>query len=100
MRNEHNRSVPRTRRTSSAPRRDDFADWRRLTRPVILDVLDRTRDLCWSRELIDPLLEALHVSDEFDDLGNDPGHHTLDCAAPLGPVKPLRFASTPSGLRA
>ena len=29
---------------------------------------------------------------------NRPGHHVLDCAAPLGPVKPLRFAPTPSGL--
>jgi hypothetical protein len=26
------------------------------------------------------------------------GHHVLDCAAPLGPVKPLRFAPTPPGL--
>ncbi len=29
---------------------------------------------------------------------NHPGHHVLDSAAPLGPVKPLRFAPTPSGL--
>jgi hypothetical protein len=29
---------------------------------------------------------------------NRPGHHPFDCAAPLGPVKPLRFAPTPSGL--
>jgi hypothetical protein len=69
MRNEHNGSLPRTRRTSSTARRDDLADWRRLTRPVILDdFLDRTRDLRWSRELIDLLLDELHVSDEFDDL--------------------------------
>lgn len=69
MRNEHSRSLPRTRRTSSAARRDDLADWRRLTRPVILDdFLNRTRDLPWSRELIDLLLDELHVSDEFDDL--------------------------------
>jgi hypothetical protein len=69
MRNEHSQSHPRTRRTSSAARRNDLADWRRLTRPVILDdFLDRTRDLRWSRELIDLLLDELHVSDEFDDL--------------------------------
>jgi hypothetical protein len=69
MRNEHSQSHPRTRRTSSAARRDDLAAWRRLTRPVILDdFLDRTRDLRWSRELIDLLLDELHVSDEFDDL--------------------------------
>jgi hypothetical protein len=69
MRNEHSQSNPRTRRTSSAARRDDLVDWRRLTRPVILDdFLDRTRDLRWSRELIDLLLDELHVSDEFDDL--------------------------------
>ena len=69
MRNEQNRSLPRTRRTASTARRDDLADWRRLTRPVILDdFLDRTRDLRWSRELIDLLLDELHVSDEFDDL--------------------------------
>ena len=50
-------------------RRDDLADWRCLTRPVILEnFLDRTRDLRWSRELIDLLLDELHVSDEFDDL--------------------------------
>ena len=46
-----------------------MADWRYLTRPVILDdFLDRTRDLRWSRELIDLLLDELHVGDEFDDL--------------------------------
>ena len=68
MRNEHSQS-PRMSRTSSTTRRNDLADWRRLTRPVILDdFLDRTRDLCWSRELIDLLLDELHVSDEFDDL--------------------------------
>ena len=69
MRNEHSRSHPRTRRTSSTARRADLAAWRRLTRPVILDdFLDRTRNLCWSRELIDLLLDELHVGDEFDDL--------------------------------
>src|SRR5690242_6629067 len=69
MRNEHSQSLPRTRRTSSTIRRNDLADWRRLTRPVILDdFLDRTRDLDWSRELIDLVLDELHVSDEFDDL--------------------------------
>ena len=69
MANEHSRSHRRTRRTSSTTRRDDLADWRRLTRPVILDdFLDRTRDLRWSRELIDLLLDELHVGDEFDDL--------------------------------
>jgi hypothetical protein len=69
MRNEYSQSQTRTRRTSSAARRHDLADWRRLTRPVILDdFLDRTRDLRWSRELIDLLLDELHVSDEFDDL--------------------------------
>jgi hypothetical protein len=69
MRNEHSRSHPRTRRTSSTAKRADLAAWRRLTRPVILDdFLDRTRNLRWSRELIDLLLDELHVSDEFDDL--------------------------------
>jgi hypothetical protein len=29
---------------------------------------------------------------------NTSSHHVLDCAAPLGPVKPLRFAPTPPGL--
>jgi hypothetical protein len=68
MRYEHSQS-PRTPRMSSKTRRNDLADWRHLTRPVILDdFLDRTRDLCWSRELIDLLLDELHVSDEFDDL--------------------------------
>jgi hypothetical protein len=69
MRYENSQPQPRTRRTPSAARRDDLADWRRLTRPVILDdFLDRTRGLRWSRELIDLLLDELHVSDEFDDL--------------------------------
>jgi hypothetical protein len=69
MRNEYSRSQPRKRRTSSTARRDDLADWRCLTRPLILEnFLDRTRDLCWSRELIDLLLDELHVNDEFDDL--------------------------------
>jgi hypothetical protein len=69
MPNEHSRSLPRTRRTSSTAQRADLADWRHLTRPFILDdFLDRTRDLRWSRELIDLLLDELHVSDEFDDL--------------------------------
>ena len=70
MRNDdYGRSHLRTRRKSSTSRPDDLADWRGLTRPVILETfLDRTRDLCWSRELIDLLLDELHVSDEFDDL--------------------------------
>jgi hypothetical protein len=68
MANEYSPSR-RTRRTSSKTTRDDLADWRRLTRPVILEhFLERTRDLPWSRELIDLLLDELHVSDEFDDL--------------------------------
>ena len=68
MRNDHSQS-PGKSRTSSTTRRNDLADWRRLTRPVILDdFLDHTRDLRWSRELIDLLLDELHVSDEFDDL--------------------------------
>jgi hypothetical protein len=69
MRNEQSQSHTGTRRPTSAARRNDLADWRRLTRPVILDdFLDRTRNLGWSRELIDLLLDELHVSDEFDDL--------------------------------
>ena len=69
MANEHSGSRRRTRRASAATRRDDLADWRRLTRPVIVEnFLNHTRDLRWSRELIDLLLEELHVSDEFDDL--------------------------------
>ena len=69
MANEHSRSLPRTSLRASTTRRDDLADWRRLTRPLILnEFLNRTRDLCWSRELIDLLLDELHVSDEFDDL--------------------------------
>jgi hypothetical protein len=69
MRNEHDRRSPRTRRRPSRATDRDLADWRRLTRPLILDdFVDRTRDLAWSRELIDLLLDELHVSDEFDDL--------------------------------
>lgn len=69
MRNQDSRVLSRTRQKPSTARRKDLEDWRRLTRPVILDdFLDRTRDLCWSRELIDLLLDELHVSDEFDDL--------------------------------
>jgi hypothetical protein len=69
MRNEHGKTHTGTRRPASAAKRDDLADWRRLTRPVILDdFLDHTRNLGWSRELIDLLLDELHVSDEFDDL--------------------------------
>ena len=69
MANEHSRSRARTPRTSAATKRDDLADWRRLTRPVMLDdFLNQTRDLRWSRELIDLLLDELYVSDEFDDL--------------------------------
>jgi hypothetical protein len=69
MRNEHGKTHTGTRRPASAAKRDDLANWRRLTRPVILDdFLDHTRDLGWSRELIDLLLEELHVSDEFDEL--------------------------------
>ena len=69
MRSEHSDYLPRTRGTRSRGRHTDLADWRRLTRPLILDdFVNRTRDLSWSRELIDLLLEELHVSDEFDDL--------------------------------
>ena len=69
MRNEHSQCLPRTRGMRPRARPTDLADWRRLTRPLILDdFVDRTRDLSWSRELIDLLLEELHVSDEFDDL--------------------------------
>ena len=90
MASEYSRSRARTRRVSPATRPDDLADWRRQTRPVILesflkrtrdlrwsrelidllldDFLNHTRDLRWSRELIDLLLDELHVSDEFDDL--------------------------------
>ena len=68
MPNEYSRSRRRMRRASST-RRDDLADWRHLTRPVILqNFLHRTGDLRWSRELIDLLLDELHVGDEFDDL--------------------------------
>ena len=68
MAKEYSRSRGRMRRASSK-RRDDLADWRHLTRPVILEnFLNRTGDLRWSRELIDLLLDELHVSDEFDDL--------------------------------
>ena len=82
MRNDHSRSHLRTRRKSFAAKRDDLADWRYLTRPVILDdFLDRTRDLRWSRELIDLLLDELHVGDEFDDL--------------IGRVPPLAQVSYP-----
>ena len=68
MAKEYSRSRGRMRRASST-RRDDLADWRHLTRPVILEnFLNRTGDLRWSRELIDLLLDELHVGDEFDDL--------------------------------
>ena len=68
MAKEYSRSRGRMRRASST-RRDDLADWRHLTRPVILEnFLNRTHDLRWSRELIDLLLDELHVGDEFDDL--------------------------------
>ena len=54
---EYSRSRGRMRRASST-RRDDLADWRHLTRPVILEnFLNRTHDLRWSRELIDLLLD-------------------------------------------
>ena len=63
MANEHSRSRGRTRRASAATRRDDLADWRRLTRPVIVEnFLNRTRDLRWSRELIDLLQKESYVS--------------------------------------
>jgi hypothetical protein len=69
MRNEHSQCQLRTRWTRSRAKHTGLADWRRLTRPLILDhFVDRTRDLSWSRELIDLLLDELHVSDEFDDL--------------------------------
>ena len=69
MPNEHSQRRPRNGRMQSAARHRDLADWRRLTRPFILDdFVDRTRHLPWSRELIDLLLDELHVSDEFDDL--------------------------------
>lgn len=68
MAKEYSRSRGRRRRASST-RRDDLADWRHLTRPVILEnFLNCTGDLRWSRELIDLLLDELHVGDEFDDL--------------------------------
>jgi hypothetical protein len=68
MAKEYSRSRGRMRRASST-RRDDLADWRHLTRPVILEnFLNHTGDLRWSRELIDLLLDELHVGDEFDDL--------------------------------
>jgi hypothetical protein len=69
MLNEHSQYLLRTRRTRSRAKHTGLADWRRLTRPLILDrFVDRTRDLSWSRELIDLLLDELHVSDEFDHL--------------------------------
>ena len=68
MAKEYSRSRGRMRRASST-RRGDLANWRHLTRPVILEnFLTRTGDLRWSRELIDLLLDELHVGDEFDDL--------------------------------
>src|SRR5262249_42023589 len=69
MRNEHSQCLPRTRGTRPRARHADLADWRRLTRPLILaDFVGRTRDLSWSRELIELLLEDLNVTDESDDL--------------------------------
>jgi len=69
MRNGDSQCRPRMREARSKARHTDLADWRRLTRPFILDdFVDRAGDLSWSRELIDLLLEELHVSDEFDAL--------------------------------
>jgi hypothetical protein len=113
MRNEHGRSFPRTRRPSRMAERQDLADWRRLTRPITLDdFLNRTRDLYWTRNARDvarsprrrrralsqvPRGRCVSGRRVVSDV-NPPGHHAWDSAAPVGPVKPLRFASTPSGL--
>ena len=99
MRNEHRRSL-QTRQTSSTARCDDLADWRRLTRPVILDdFLNRTRDLCWSRELIDLLLDELHVSDEFDDLvGRDPSPTQVNYPQLVALALVLRYSWFPEDL--
>ena len=69
MANEHSRSRGRTRRSvlndqARRPGRLATSDASRHPR----DFLNHTRDLRWSRELIDLLLDELHVSDEFDDL--------------------------------
>ena len=63
-------SFGRTRNWRGTASRADLADWRRLTRPLILaDFLDRTRDLSWSRELVDQLLDELHVWARRDGTG-------------------------------
>jgi hypothetical protein len=88
MPNEYSQRLLRTRRTRSRNAQRDLADWRRLTRPLILDdFVDRTRDLPWSRELIDLLLDELLVSDEFEDL--------ISRVVPPAPVNIRSFSLSP-----
>jgi hypothetical protein len=76
MRKETGRHEPKRRsQKRSLQEPIDLPDWRRRLRPQILrNLVDQTRDLSWSRSLIDLLLDELHVGDEFDNLVGPTSH--------------------------
>jgi hypothetical protein len=47
----------------------ETCDWRTCVRPLLLtQLVERTRSLRWSPQLVELLLEELHISDDFDRL--------------------------------
>jgi len=65
----HSSRLTSSTRLSRARRPVDTCDWRTCVRPLVLKKLvEQTRHLRWSRQLVDLLLEELHISDDFDRL--------------------------------
>ena len=70
MRERAHRTRPTsTSRQPRARRVTETCEWRTCVRPLILTKLvEQTRSLRWSPQLVDLLLEELHISDDFDRL--------------------------------
>jgi hypothetical protein len=52
-----------------SPSHFDPREWQRRVRPQILrNLIDKTHDLPWSWQLVNLLLDELHISDDFDRL--------------------------------
>ena len=65
----HSHRLTSTSRQLRARRPTETCEWRTCVRPLVLTKLvEHTRDLGWSQQLIDLLLEELYISDDFDRL--------------------------------
>ena len=74
----HSSRLTSKSRQLRARRPNETCDWRTCVRPLLLtQLVERTRSLRWSPQLVELLLEELHISDDFDRLIG----HTADRSA-------------------